>query len=327
MANDSRLCFHGRVIASSQPRLVLFVVLCTAVCAAVPVRAGNISLSLDAARALEQTYSGDPDAAIATARALEQSQPDSPVGYLLEDEAAWWKMYCAACTMQWGMLDAWRRPKGPEDDAYLAVAEHAIDLAHAQLAKSDTAEMHLYVGLGYALDARLRGLRDEHRATARAGVAARAEFLRALELDPDTADATAGLGLYNYYIDSLSGIVKVLRFFMGIPSGNKEEGIRQMHVGVDHGVFLSVDSRFYLAKNLRTYDRRYAEAIDIAEPLATRYPRNPVFLLLLANLNQQLGHNAKASEYFHAALALSPPHAACAARVHDLATSSLASLH
>jgi tetratricopeptide (TPR) repeat protein len=289
--------------------------------------ASNITLSPDAARALDQTYSGDPDAAIATARAIEQSQPDSPVGYLLEDEAEWWKMYCAACEMQWGMLDAWKRSKAPEDDAYFALAQKAIDLARAQLLKSDTAEMHLYVGLGYALDARLRGLRDEHRPTARAGVAARAEFLRALELDPDTADATAGLGLYNYYIDSLSGIVKVLRFFMGIPGGNKEEGIRQMHVGIDRGVFLAVDSRFYLAKNLRTYDRRYADAIDIAEPLATRYPRNPVFLLLLANLNQELGRNAQASQYFHAALALSPPHAACAARVHDLAANSLTSLH
>jgi len=313
------------VIGASQARFPFLLFIASFI--ASPALAGNITLSPDAARALDQTYSGDPDAAIATARAIERSQPDSPVGYLLEGEAQWWKMYCAACAMQWGMLDAWKRPKASEDDAYLAVSHHAIDLAHAQIAKSETAEMHLYAGLGYALDARLRGLRDEHRATARAGVAARAEFLRALELDPDIADATAGLGLYNYYIDSLSGIVKMLRFFMGIPGGNKEEGIRQMHVGIDHGVFLAVDSRFYLAKNLRTYDQRYADAIDIAEPLATRYPRNPVFVLLLANLNQQLGRNAKAAEYFHAALLLSPPHAACAARVHDLATSSLASLH
>lgn len=294
---------------------------------ATAVHASQVTLPAAAARALDQTYSGDPDGAIATAHSIEQSHPDSPVGYLVEDEAEWWKMYCAASAMQWGMLDAWKRPKIPEDAPYLTLAQKAVDLAHAQIVKSDTAEMHLYAGLGLALDARLRALRDERRATARAGVAARAEFLRALELDPEMADATAGLGLYNYYIDSLSGIVKVLRFFMGIPGGNKEEGIRQMHVGIDHGVFLAVDSRFYLAKNLRTYDQRYADAIEIAEPLAARYPRNPVFLLLLANLNQQLGRQAKASGYFHAALALSPPYPACAARVHDLATASLDSLH
>jgi tetratricopeptide (TPR) repeat protein len=325
VARDPCLCFHGRVISVSQARLLLSLLIASFI--ASPTRAGNITISPDAARALDQTYSGDPDAAIATAHAIERSEPDSPIGYLLEDEAEWWKMYCAACAMQWGMLDAWKRPKAPEDEAYFALAQKAVALAHAHLAKSETADMHLYAGLGYALDARLRGLRDERRATARAGVAARSEFIRALELDPDMADATAGLGLYNYYIDSLSAIVKVLRFFMGIPGGNKEEGIRQMHTGIDHGVFLAVDSRFYLAKNLRTYDQRYADAIGVGEPLATRYPRNPVFLLLLANLNQRLGRNAKAAEYFHAALALSPPHAACAARVHELATTSLASLH
>jgi tetratricopeptide (TPR) repeat protein len=314
------------VIPNSQPFLTRFFFLLIAAFFCSSAHASGITLSPDAARALDQIYSGDPDAAIATAHSIEQAHPDSPVDYLLEDEAEWWKMYCAACATQWGMLDAWKRPKAPEDQAYFALTQKAIDLAHAQLAKSDTAEMHLYAGLGYALEARLRGLRDEHRATARAGVAARAEFLRALQLDPDMADATAGLGLYDYYIDSLSGIVKVLRFFMGIPGGNKEEGIRQMRVGIDHGVFLAVDSRFYLAKNLRTYDQRYADAIEIAEPLATRYPRNPVFLLLLANLNQQLGRKAKASEYFHATLALSPPQASCATHVHDLATSSLASL-
>jgi tetratricopeptide (TPR) repeat protein len=288
--------------------------------------ATGITPSPDAAHAFDQIYSGDPAAAIAAAHGIEQRQPESPVGYLVEGEAEWWKMYCAACEIQWGMLDAWKRSKRPEDAAYFAIAQRAIDLARAQLARSDTAEMHLYVAMGLALDARLHALRDERRATAHAGVAARAEFLRALELDPNMADASAGLGLYNYYVDSLSPIVKVLRFFMGIPGGDKEEGIRQMQIGIDRGVFLSVDSRFYLAKNLRTYDRRYADAIGISEPLVARYPRNPAFLLLLGNLNQELGRTDKASQYFHSALDASPPDPACAARARNLAHSFLASL-
>lgn len=227
------------------------------------------------------------------------------------------------------MLDAWRRPKAREDEAYFALADRAISLARDQLAKSDSADMHLYAGLGLALKARLYALRDDKRATAHAGVAARAEFVRALELDPDMADATAGLGLYNYYIDALSTIAKMLRFFMGIPGGNKEEGIRQMHVGIDHGVMLAVDSRFYLAKNLRTYDQRYQDALPIAKPLVTRYPHNPIFLLLVGNLNEEIGYNDKAAEYFHDVLALpdSPSDLACATRVRHLATSFLASLH
>jgi tetratricopeptide (TPR) repeat protein len=291
---------------------------------AIPCRATGIVLTPEAAKALDRIYSGDSDAAVTAAHGIEQAQPDSPVGYLLEAEAQWWKMYCAACEIKWGMLDAWKRGKKPEDQRYLALADNAIQLARAQIAKSDTAEMHVYLAIGFALKARLYSLRDEKHDLAHAGVAARAECVRALQLDPDMPDAEAGLGLYNYYVDTLSGIAKVLRFFMGIPGGNKEEGIRQMKIGMERGAFLAVDSRFYLAKNLRTYDHQYDQALQIAEPLATRYPRNPVFLLLLGNLNAELGRNAKAAEYFHAAQAAPMSDPACAARVRELANSFLA---
>lgn len=294
---------------------------------ALPGRGAGITLSPDAAKALHQIYNGDTDAAIATARGVEQTQPDSPVGYLLEDEAQWWKMYCSSCEMKWGMLDAWKRGKKPEDESYFALADKAIQLARAQIAKSDTADMHVYVAIGFALKARLFSLRDQKRDIAHAGVAARSECLRALQLDPDMADATAALGLYSYYVDTLSGIAKVLRFFMGIPGGDKQEGIRQMKIGMESATFLAVDSRFYLAKNLRTYDRNYDEAAQIAEPLATGYPRNPVFLLLLGNLNTELGRNAKATEYFRAAQSAPIADPGCAARTHDLASSLLASPH
>jgi tetratricopeptide (TPR) repeat protein len=184
-------------------------------------------------------------------------------------------------------------------------------LTQEQLAKSDTAEMHLYAGLGLALRARMDALRGENRAVAHAGVAARAEFLRALELDPHMADATGGLGLYNDYVDSLPGIVKFLRIFMGIPGGNKKEGIQQMQTAIEHGVLMPVEMRFYLAKNLRTYDLEYERAITIAEPLATSYPKNPVFQLLLGNLNAEMGRSEKGAEYFRAVNAIAAADPAC----------------
>lgn len=308
--------------------LIPGVLLALSICAA-PAYAGGLSLSPEAAHALDQIYSGDADAGIATARHIESEEPQNPVGYLLESEAQWWKTYCAACEIKWGMLDAWKRERKPEDEAYLALADKVIALANDRIAKSDTAEMHVYAGLGFGLKARLYSLREDRRATAHAGVSARSEFLKALQLDPDMADATAGVGFYNYYVDTLSAVAKMLRFFMGIPGGNKQEGIRQMQVGIERGAFLAVDTRFYLAKNLRTYDQRYQDALPIAEPLVTRYPHNPVFLLLAGNLEAELGHSAKAAEYFHAVLEPQPPGAdpACAARSRDLAKDFLATLH
>ena len=119
----------------------------------------------------------------------------------------------------------------------------------------------------------------------------------------------------------------MLRFFLGIPGGSKEEGIRQMRTAMDHARFLAVDTRFYLAKNLRTYDQRYEEAIQVAEPLVSRYSQNLVFLLLLGNLNQEAGHSPKAAEYFRSVQATSGADSACVVHAHQLAQSLLSSLH
>jgi hypothetical protein len=288
--------------------------------------ATGITLPPEVLTAMDKLYDGDPDAAIAIAHEVEYAQPDHPLGYLLESEAIWWKRYCAACEIKYGIFDPWKRSKEPDDAGFLALTDKVTQLAEAQLAKSETAEMHTYAGLGWALKVRVYGLRDETRNAARAAVNGRREMLAALKLDPETADATAALGVYNYYVDTLSPIVKLLRIFMGIPGGDKQLGMKQMEVGMNRGVFLAVDVRFILARSLRTYDQKYEEALTVAEPLASRYPHNPIFQLLLGNLNAELSRNAKASEYFHAALAMSIPDNACATRIRDIANSFLVSL-
>jgi tetratricopeptide (TPR) repeat protein len=310
-------------------------VVCVALFAATPARASDSGLPAQAVQAMDKMYSGDPDAAIAILRNLEQSQPENPLPVLLEGEARWWKIYCANLEIRYGLIDAWKRGKKPEDEAFLQLADKVIDLAHAQITKSDSADMRFYAGMGFALKVRLEVLRGENRAVAHAGVAARAEFLRALELDPQMPDATAGLGLYNYYVDSLSTSVKILRFFMGIPGGSRTEGIRQMQIGIDRGVVTPVEMRFHLARNLRTFDYQYERAVVVAQPLVERYPGNPIFQLLLGNLNAKLGRPVKTAEYFQAALKItSQPAAAdwhpacpscptCFARVREIAKAFL----
>jgi tetratricopeptide (TPR) repeat protein len=336
-----RICRGGSQICppahATTPKLgALLLAVCFALFAS-PARAGDIKLPPEAVQAMDKMYSGDPDGAIAILRNLEQSQPENPLPVLLEGEALWWKIYCANLEIRYGMIDAWKRGKKPEDEAFLLLADKVIDLAHAQIAISDTADMHFYAGMGFALKVRLEVLRGENRAVAHAGVAARSEFLRALEIDPQMPDATAGLGLYNYYVDSLSTTVKILRFFMGIPGGSRTEGIRQMQIGIDHGVVTPVEMRFHLARNLRTFDYQYEHAAVVAQPLVERYPGNPIFQLLLGNLKTQMGRPEEAARYFQAALKIAdqpatpdccsacPSCPTCSARVREIAKTFLSS--
>ena len=281
---------ESEVMNASRGRLWTFPVwiLFLAAFAAPPARGSGITLPPEALKAMDEIYGGDPDAAIAIAHDVESAQPEHPLGYLIESEARWWKRFCAACEIKYGIFDPWKRSKEPDDAEFLALTDRVTQLAEAQLAKSETAEMHTYAGLGWALKVRVYGLRDEVRNAARAGVNGRREMLAALKLDPEMADATAALGVYNYYVETLSPIVKLLRIFMGIPGGDKQLGIKQMEIGMNQGLFLAVDARFILARSLRTYDQKYDEALPIAEPLVTRFPHNPMFLLLVGSPGTEL---------------------------------------
>lgn len=289
-------------------------------------RASELNLPPEAAEGLKLMYSGQPDRAREILRKLEEALPEHPLGYLLEAEALWWKLYCSSLEWKYNTLDAWTHTRGPEDDAYFALAAKTVQLAESAIAQSDTAEMELYAGMGYLLRARLTALRYEKSPTARAGVEARKHLLRCLELDPNMADAYTGLGLYNYYVDTLSAIAKILRFFMGIPGGSKREGLRQLETAIAKGDLTAVEARFYKAKNLRNFDREYAQAAEAAAPLVHDYPQNPLFLLLAADIAAKLGRNDEAASGLRAASDAPEEDAKCRARLAKVASEGLAAL-
>jgi hypothetical protein len=292
-------------------------------------RASQLNIPPQATEAIRLMYSGKPDQAILLARELEADRPEHPLGYLIEADVLWWKIYCKWLDRKYNTIDAWshQRAPQPDDGAYLALADKVTRLAEAGIAKSDTAEMELYAGLGYASRARLVGLRYEKSATARAGVEARKHLLRCLDLDPDMADANLGLGLYNYYVDTLSAMAKVLRFFMGIPGGDKRVGLRQLETAATKGELTQTEARFNMAKNLRNYDRDYARAFSAAAPLTSEFPENPLFLLLTGDLAAKLGHNDEATVRYAAAAAAPTEDPECIGHVRQISSEALAALN
>ncbi len=287
-------------------------------------RARKLALPPGTSQAIEEIYSFDLNAAIADAQRIQKEQPDHPLGYLLEADALWWRIWCTSAEFKYGMTDAWHRPKLPTDQHYLALVSTASSIAQAHIQQHETAEMQFYAGLADAFAARLYGLRGENRATARAGVHGRAHFLRALQLDPELVDAEFGLGLYNYYVDTLSAIAKFLGFFMGIPGGNKQVGIRQLEHDIAGGVLTQDAARFYLALDLHAYDQQYEKALAVISPLAEKYPSNPLFQLARGDLYAKLGRREQAIACYRAAAGLPVQNPECRSHIQQLVQASLA---
>jgi hypothetical protein len=263
--------------------------------------ASHSAFPAEARESLDALYRGNAEAAIVIARRMESTRPEYPLGYLLEAEAQWWRIYCGTLEFKWNHIDLWKHDPSAGDDAYLALADKVAELAENQLRVKETGEMHLYAGMGYVLRVRMLGIRKENRATAKAAVKARTHLMRALEMDSSLADAKTGLGLYNYYVDTLTGIARMLRAIMGLPSGDKLLGVKQLEDAMVHGELTGADARFYLSKNLRYYDQQYDRALKVMEPLAAQYPQNPIFALFIGNLNALLGRNERAAESYHVA--------------------------
>ena len=306
--------------------ITVVLVLCATEFLAAEAHAAKLSAPPAAFAVLEKIYSGDMESALADARRMQQEQPEHPLGYLLEAEALWWRIWCTSADFKWGMSDARHRPKLASDQHYFDLAAKVSRLADIQLKQRETAEMQFYAGMGEAMAARLHALRGENRNTAHVGVRAREHFLRARALDPELADADLGLGLYNYYVDTLGTIAKVLRFFMGIPGGSKQEGLRQLQRAIAEGVLTSDAARFYFAHNLHKYDQRYEQALAAISPLVEKYPSNALFQLARGDLFAKLGRKEQALACYRAAESLAVRDPECRERIQQLVRASLAAL-
>src|SRR5713226_4966478 len=98
---------------------------------ALPVRARASQLTLPpgAPDILDKIYSFDLDEAVAAAKRMQEQRPGHPLGYLLEAEALWWRIWCASAEFKYGMNFPRHRAKLAADRRYLELATKASSLA------------------------------------------------------------------------------------------------------------------------------------------------------------------------------------------------------
>jgi tetratricopeptide (TPR) repeat protein len=130
------------------------------------------------------------------------------------------------------------------------------------------------------------GLRFEFLSAARDGKRIKNALERALTLDPGLDDANAGLGLYQYYADVAPSVLKILRWFLGLPGGDRAKGLAQLQRARTNGVLLKAEAAYQLHFIDLWYENKSGEAIQILSDLRESYPHNPIFLLNAAQAHE-----------------------------------------
>ena len=245
-----------------------------------------------ACHGMQLLMDGDIDGAIQVFRQVEQADPESPLGYVLEADANWWKIYLTEGNLtDPDVFEALSEKVTPYDAEFLRLNNLAVQKAQAQIHNhQDQARAYLYQGLAYALEARLEALRDHALATARAGKQMRSLSNAALKLDRTLYDADLGVGIYNYFEATLPTYVKMLRFLIHLPGGSREVGLQQLQTAAEKGEVTKGEAQFHLAKNFsRNNEQQYARSLEIFQAMVREYPDNPLWKLLVGGVEIRMG--------------------------------------
>jgi tetratricopeptide (TPR) repeat protein len=182
------------------------------------------------------------------------------------------------------------------DPRFLQEADDAIRAAEAWTSREPRrAEAWFYLGASYGVRLQWRGMRGERLSAARDGKRVKDALERALVLEPDLADAYFGIGLYHYYADITPAILKFLRFLLLLPGGNRAQGLAEMLKAHDKGEVLQGEADFQLQQVYLWYENRPDRALALLDGLHKRYPHNPMFLQLIAEIDDVYLHDLPAS--------------------------------
>jgi hypothetical protein len=194
----------------------------------------------------------------------------------------------------------WRIQLDPESRAHDAelsqLMEAAIAAANAWAAREpERAESWFYLGAAYGVRVQWRVLRGQRLAAARDGKRIKEALETALRLDPSLEDANFGIGLYQYYAAVAPAAARVLRWLFLLPGGDRAEGLARMLRAREHGQLLTGEADYQLHIICLWYEKDYKRALKGIEALARRYPGNPLFLQMLAEVHSVYFHDVTAS--------------------------------
>jgi hypothetical protein len=284
-------------------RRVLIVVLL-----ALPPQAAGQALQLEAPLrdALERLRSGRYRETVATARGLEHQFPAHPLPPLMEAEAYAGLIFCQ--TGHINSREIWHSAETKTtafDEAFFSAVERAVERGEAMREVPETAALGaFYQGLAHGVGARIHTLRGEALRSGRQGKEMRAALLEAVEQDASLqADAQVGLGVYNYYADVMSPLIKLFRFFLMIPGGDREAGLEQLRTASQQAALLEPEARLELARILGLRENQPVEALTLLRELSDQYQENALHALMAAIQAERIGEKPVAAEYARRAAA------------------------
>lgn len=228
--------------------------------------------------ALDLVYDGAFGVAEERLAALSAEHPGDPVG-----------PYLQALALEWRLEQG--PPREALDREVLALADIALDRADANLRQHGADVRALMArGAAHGVKSRQHLFRWRRTPARREAVRMRAALLEARAGGAEVADLDFGLGLYDYYADTLPRFFKLLRVLARIPGGDRERGLDAIaRVARGGSLFHDDEACVQMFDIQSSFEHRPDGALHWIRQMWQRYPGWPRWGLKLAELLRDLG--------------------------------------
>jgi tetratricopeptide (TPR) repeat protein len=103
-------------------------------------------------------------------------------------------------------------------------------------------------------------------------------FLKlALKYDPTLYDAYMGLGIYDYFTDTLGGVQKALAALL--VHGDRARGLKELHTAIEKGQRARVEAMIFLIEIYTSEERTPEKALPLTRELREEFPQSPAMHL------------------------------------------------
>ena len=96
---------------------------------------------------------------------------------------------------------------------------------------------------------------------------------------PTQYDAYMGLGIYDYFTDTMSGVQAVLAALL--IHGDRVRGLRELQIAIDKSAHARVEAMTFLIEIYNAEEHTPAKALPLAEELHKEFPQSPAMHLML----------------------------------------------
>ncbi|MFC1554346.1 tetratricopeptide repeat protein [candidate division KSB1 bacterium] len=194
---------------------------------------------------LELVYSTDYDEAIAHFRKIDEIDPECV-------EALFFEAFVLELIM-----DVYRSQV--YDDSFNVVVEKAVKKGEEAVEKNPTARNYMFLGGVYGVRGVRKGILGSWYGAAMDGRKANSNFEKSIKSDSELYDCYYGIGSYHYWKTK-----KLKRFFGFLIPDNREQGMKEIHLSIEKGIFAETPGRNALFR-IYIEEKRFEDVEKLAE--------------------------------------------------------------